>query len=382
MNPALRVARLFGIDVRVHFSFLIVLLLGALEFGRLHGPRGAMFGALLVLALFACVTLHELGHSLVARRFGGHVQDIILLPIGGVARMLREPTRPIHELWVAVAGPAVNVLIAIGLGVGLGLNVEQLQRGPEGLGLVERLDGRAFLAWLFTFNVSLALFNMIPALPMDGGRVLRAVLAMIVDRARATVWSANIAQVLALGFVFLAFQLQNPILLVIFGFVFLGAGQEKRDARASLLLSDMTAGEVCHPGLEVLSYTDTLGDVVDHALRGNQSVFPVIAGSDVRGVVLRDEAVEAAMRLGLKAHVSAVLRSQLHVCTPDTPLTAVRELLATVALPVVVADGSRLVGVLSREDWMRITQLAARLSGAGIRRPRSVPEPSAPASSP
>ncbi|MGC4095202.1 MAG: site-2 protease family protein [Polyangiaceae bacterium] len=374
MIGSLRIARIFGIEVRAHVTFVLLLLLAALNFGQGAGTRGALFGVLLVLAQFACITLHELGHSLVARRFGAQVREIVLLPIGGMARMLREPKTPWAELATAVAGPLVNVVIAFALAA------VWMARGgvPDQALLAEQLkhlNASSFLLWLMASNMVLAVFNMIPALPMDGGRVLRASLSFFLGRTRATVIAAGIGQLIALGFVGFGLFEQHPWLLLIGVFVFLAAGQERRATRASDALQELTAGEVCHPAAEALAPSDDLGDAVDHALRTAQTVFPVLYGTDLVGVVLRDEVLLAAGKLGLRANLSHVLRRNLPAVRAEASLVEVRERINETGLPVVVLSEQKLMGILSAEDLARITEVSIRLASSGIRRP---PQPRAP----
>jgi Zn-dependent protease len=375
MKWSLRIARVAGIDIRVHVSFVLTLLLGAYQFSHHYGPAGVGFGVVLMLALFACVTLHELGHSLVAQRFGGVVREIVLLPIGGVARLTREPVRPVHELLVAAAGPAVNVVIAAVLFVSLrapfsnfGNYLQMLLAEPNLL---------AMGGWLLLGNVSLALFNMIPALPMDGGRVLRAVLAMLLGRQRATIIAAGVGQALALGMVAIGVLSPAPVLALIGLFVFLGAAQERDTSRSAQALSQLSAGEVCDPSAILLSPTDDLGDLVDHALRNAQSSYAVVHGTELVGVVLRDEAVAAVPRLGLRASLSEVLRRDLTAVEAETPLVELRARIVERGLPVVVTEGRRFMGVLGMEDLARIAGLSRRLAAAGIRRPRGEVLPAA-----
>lgn len=374
MKWSYRLLRVADIDIRVHATFALALLLGAFQFGMGYGARGALFGVLFVIALFICVTLHELGHSLVAQRFGSTVREIVLLPIGGVAKLLREPTRPLHELLVAVAGPLVNVVIALGLFIALGLDVERLaepnyqaQIAP----LFEPPEFSALFGWLLLGNVSLAVFNMIPAFPMDGGRVFRAILSFGLGRARATLIATVVGQLLAVLLIVVAIvSLESPILALIGLFVFFGASQEKQYGRAVQVLDDLSAGDVCDPHATHLSPIDDLGDVVDHALRTGQSLFPVVHGSELLGVVLREEALRAAARVGLRASVQVVLRRDFSMLDARVPISEVRVRIADTGFPVVVTDRQRFVGVLGIEDLSRIVALAARLASAGIRRPK------------
>ncbi len=369
VRGSFRIARLFGIEIRVHLTFFLLVAYSALVEGR-QGVRAGVFAVLSVLALFACVTLHELGHSLVARRFGAHVRDIILLPIGGMTRMLREPTRPLAELLTALAGPFVNFAIAVVIAVVL---VQRLGAPPDKaywLYQIEHPSREALFALLLPMNVFLALFNMLPALPMDGGRVLRAILSFFLGRSRATTIAAALGQVFGVGLALAGLAGGWPGLVLIGALVFFGAAQERNLGVASEVLLELTAGEVCNPAAQALAPGDDLGEVLDHALRTPQAFFPVVYGSDLIGVVLRDEAVFAASRLGLRANISQVVRRNLPLCAADTPLLEVRERVLQAGLPVVVVDGPRLLGILGPEDLARITAVSARLASAGIRRPR------------
>jgi Zn-dependent protease/predicted transcriptional regulator len=379
MKWSYRLLRVAGIDIRVHVTFVLALLLGASEFVGDYGGRGAVFGVCLVCALFACVTLHELGHGLVAQRFGVSVREIVLLPIGGMARLAREPSRPLHELLVAVAGPLVNVVIAITLFFVLGLSparlldpayVEQLPA------LLEPPHPRALLGWLLLGNIGIALFNMIPAFPMDGGRVLRAILSFGLGKSRATAVATRVGQFLAIGMMLLAiFVLNQPMLALVGLLIFFAAGQEKVLGRAGEVLDDLTAGDVCDPNAVALGPSDDLGDVVDHALRSGQTLFPIVYGTELLGIVIREEALEAATRLGLRASLREVLRRDLPVVDAKTPVLDVRTVFSDTGLPVVVTDERRFLGVVGSEDLARIVALGARLGAAGIRRPRAVAVP-------
>jgi Zn-dependent protease len=226
MKWALSLGRIAGIPVYVHATF--ALLLGWIAF--LHwtssGSLSAVAsGLLFIVALFGCVLLHELGHALAARRYGIRTRDITLLPIGGLARLERMPDRPVQELWVALAGPAVNVAIAAVLFLWL--------VGTRTLVPLESLSvvGGPFVERLLVVNLFLAVFNLIPAFPMDGGRVLRALLAMRIDYVRATRIAATVGQGVALLFGFVGL-FANPFLILIALFVWSGASQESAMVQA------------------------------------------------------------------------------------------------------------------------------------------------------
>ena len=220
MKWSWRLAEVAGIGVYMHATFLILIGWVVLtHWLQDESLTDTLRGVIFILALFACVVMHEFGHALTARKYGIKARDITLLPIGGVARLERMPEEPKQELWVALAGPAVNLVIAAALFLWLELtgNVPQMAE-------VGQLGG-PFLAQLMVVNVFLVVFNMLPAFPMDGGRVLRALLATRIPYTRATEIAASLGQAMALLFGFLGF-FTNPFLLFIAFFVWIGAAQE------------------------------------------------------------------------------------------------------------------------------------------------------------
>jgi Zn-dependent protease len=220
MSGSWRIGRLFGIDLFVHWTFFLLLGWVAWSHYAAHYDwLETLMGVAFILALFAIVVMHELGHALAARQFGVRTRDILLLPIGGVARLEHIPENPRQELVIALAGPAVNVVLAASLLVGLSMSSGIMQVSEAA-----RVGG-AFLSQLFWVNVSLALFNMLPAFPMDGGRVLRALLAMRMDYVRATQTAAAVGQTMAVVLAIIG-VFYNPFLIFIAIFVWLGAGAE------------------------------------------------------------------------------------------------------------------------------------------------------------
>jgi Zn-dependent protease/CBS domain-containing protein len=371
-----RVLRVFGIDIRVHATFLIIVWVGALEWGQRYGSSGYLFGSLLTLTAFVCVTLHELGHSLVAQRFGVEVKEILLLPIGGVAQLRREPGKALHELLIAVAGPLVNVLIAAILFAVLrpqGLDEVMPRAGSE---VFSAPTWRGFAGWLLFFNVGLALFNMIPALPMDGGRVLRALLTMWVGKPKATRVAAGLGQVLAVLIIVYAFWGPGGPLLAIIGvFVFLAAAQERSSQTASSALSELRAGEICDPDALALSPGDQLGVVIDELLRSSQSAFAVLHGNDLVGVVTREDVLRSAPTLGPAAPVSQIMRRELKAVRAEIPLDQLRSILIEHRSPAVVMANEGPLGVLTLEDLGRVAAVMQELASRGLRRPVPAPAP-------
>jgi Zn-dependent protease len=207
-----------GTVIRIHLTFVLFLLwIGGAHYAQ-GGSQAAMEGVLFMVLLFACVLLHEFGHVFAARRYGVQTPDITLLPIGGVARLERIPEKPSQELVVALAGPAVNVVIAALLFLALG--------GMPSMASMEVDNpGVSLLARLASVNVFLVLFNLIPAFPMDGGRALRALLATRMGYSRATQIAASIGQAVAFALGLLGL-FGNPLLIFIALFVYLAASSE------------------------------------------------------------------------------------------------------------------------------------------------------------
>lgn len=355
MGSSFLIARIRGIDIRVHVLFLLVLLWAGLQWGWVRGLglAGALYGVLFIILLFVCVTLHEIGHSLVARRFGIRVRDITLLPIGGVAHLEGEPRGPIQELWMALAGPLVNIAIAVGL---LPWVVSVLGwRMLEGWAiLVAQLRQPTFdrlLADLLLTNVGLALFNLLPAFPMDGGRVLRALLAVQLGELGATRVAVRVGKGLAvmLGFAGLLTGALNLLLVALF--IFFAAEQEWQGVRLKSLLAHMPArlatqrlGWALHPH-------DPLSRAVEIALRTGQMDFPVFEGNMLRGLLTRDELAQAFRKYGPDVPVAWVMRTWVPRVEAGESLYSVQRVLEGSGSPVVfiVQDGY-LLGLATRES--------------------------------
>ena len=251
MKSSWRIGRIAGIDVHLHFTFLILLGWVALShYLQRQSWQDALSGLAFIVALFTIVVLHELGHALTARRFGIRTRDITLLPIGGVARLERIPENPKQELLVALAGSAVNVVLAALLFVVLFVGAE-LSAAKE-----FKLVGGHFLAKLMWVNVSLAVFNLLPTFPMDGGRVLRALLAMRMDYVRATNIAASIGQGLAWVFGIIGL-FTNPFLMFIALFVWMGAAQEAGQAQMKSALAGLPVSRVMMTEFRTLAPNDT-----------------------------------------------------------------------------------------------------------------------------
>lgn len=353
MKWSLKLGQIAGIGIFVHWTFVILLVW--IVYAHISQGKSAALaarGVAFVLAIFACIVLHELGHALTARRYGIRTRDITLLPIGGLARLERMPDDPTQELWVALAGPAVNVIIAFVLSI-----VLVLLRGVQGFTQLAFIGGD-FLAGLVFVNVVLVLFNLLPAFPMDGGRVLRALLARNMDYVRATQLASSVGQGMAILFGIWGLLLGHPILLFIALFVYLGAQQEAHMAQARALLGGVPVHDAMVTRFRVLEVTDSLATVVAELLQGEQQDFPVVEAGRVVGVLTRSDVIVALAQGDRDALVSDVMRRECQVVDEsemlqETFLRMQQQQCAT--LPVVRND--ELVGLLTLEnvgEWMMI----------------------------
>lgn len=360
----LKVATVAGIRINLHVTFVLVLILGAWPW-LVWGTAGAIFGATVSLAVFACIALHELGHSLVALAYGIPVTDITLTPIGGVAVLKDRPKTPTQELLIAIAGPAVNVAIAAVLGLGgvwlMGADralaaVQGIAQGPPSL---ER-------AWvmLVSANIGLAVFNMLPALPMDGGRVLRALLSYVFAAERATRIAAVVARIVAAGFVaiWLVFDATSPMLPVIALVVFFGAGAEVREAKVHRLLALIRATDVVSPYAPRFELGTTLGEAMQVLLVSPHPVFAVEQQGRLVGVARRHDLLEAVREKGAWGFVSSVVIREVPVVDPfDTVEDARSKLSRSAGQAVAVIRQGVFLGLITELELVRAMEVASGL---------------------
>ena len=359
MKWSWRIGRLGGIDLRVHATFLILLAWMALVYYRSSGTAvGAARGVLFTLALFASVVLHEFGHAAAGRRVGVPTRDITLLPIGGVARLEYIPRNPKHELGIALAGPAITVAIALVLGVVLWLLHAPLAMTGDA---VVTGDGAGFLAQLMWVNVYLLVFNLLPAFPMDGGRVLRAALAMRTGYLRATEVAARVGRAFALVFGIVGI-FYNPFLVLIALFVWLGAAAESSASQEHELLGGVTVDRLMIRELHTLSPDDTLDTAMRYVLEGFQHDFPVVEHGRVVGVLTRAGMVAGLGRGGQGSAVSASMDSSFRTTTPTEPVEqAVARLRECHCSTMPVLDHGQLTGVLTSENIAEFVMIASAL---------------------
>lgn len=347
MRWSFPIGRLLGSELRVHATFLILLAYvggSAYSFG---GLDAALVNVAYVLALFACVIAHEYGHALTARRFGIPTPDITLLPIGGVARLMRIPEKPGQEVLVALAGPAVNVVIFFVLWITAGLSFEAapLTGGMTFADLPRELA---------TLNLILAAFNMIPAFPMDGGRVLRATLAMVTDRVKATRIAAGVGQVLAVGFGIYGFYIGSFIYPLIAVFIFMAARAEARDVRLRAMAKTETAGNVMATGFKALGTSLTLEQAREAFDRERVAEFPVVdsASRRITGLLARKQLDDQYHTLGAQAPITRVMATNVPVVQDATPLAHVLRLLNSAPAVAVTDATGEVAGYVSHRTVM------------------------------
>ncbi len=354
------IARIFGTELRVHITFFLLLAWIGLAYYQQGGMDAAISGILFILALFVCVVAHEFGHAFAARRYGIRTPDVTLLPIGGMARLERMPEKPSEEIVVALAGPAVNIVIALALFLFLNARFDLAS-----LSALEDPRGE-FLVRLASVNIFLVIFNMIPAFPMDGGRVLRALLATAYPRSKATRIAARIGQGLAFAFGFLGL-LGNPLLIFIAIFVYIAATAEAQQTELQEVSRNINVRDAMITRFETLPEQATLGDVADALLRTTQAEFPMVSRDGrLLGFVTRNALIAALRDSGVHAPASAAIHADIPRTHPGARLDrALKALLESGAPAIAVVDvDDRLIGYVTPENIGELVMIEAS-SGRG-----------------
>lgn len=360
MGWSLNLGTIAGTTVRVHFTFLLLLVWIWLTHYRIGGTPAAWEGVAFIIAVFACVVLHEFGHIAAARYFGIGTPDITLLPIGGVARLERMPEEPGQEFVIAVAGPLVNVAIAALIFALLGGSA-----GVEQMAGIE--DPRMnFLARLAGVNVFLVLFNMIPAFPMDGGRILRAALAARLSWSRATQIAATIGQGLAFVFGFVGL-FYNPLLIFIGIFVYLAAAAEAQNAQIREVATSVLVGDVMITEFARLERSATLDEAIEMLLATTQHDFPVTdSAGHLKGLVTRNDMIRTLKEKGPAEPVASAMRSDIpkihHRKSLEESLRLMQQ--ADVPAVAVVDNSDRLVGLMTHETIGEMLMVRSAVSDA------------------
>jgi Zn-dependent protease/CBS domain-containing protein len=369
MGGSFKIGRFSGIDVRVHWTFLLLLaffaFLGYQNSGSLAGALTPIAG---IVALFICVVLHEFGHSLVAQRLGIVVRSITLLPIGGVSNLESLPEKPSDEVKITLAGPLVNVVLApIFFGAGLLLGAEP--RMPTdlfgGIGSVGQ-----FFFYLGYLNVVLAVFNLIPAFPLDGGRVLRGALATRLGAPRATEIASRVGQLFAAAFFLVGLFGGNFLLALIGVFVFFGANGEAQMVKQRELTRGLNVSDVMgtKPRTETVTPYHTFGQVLDSVIHGYQEDFPVVDGDKLVGMITREEIMTAAHSPERYSSVRDLMKTNVPTISSQADLfeEGLRALQQSDLRALPVTENGELVGMLTIEDvgQARLLGTPPRATGA------------------
>jgi Zn-dependent protease/CBS domain-containing protein len=346
MSGSIKLFEVGGTAVRLHPTFFLLLLwIGAVYWIR-GGPQEAIGGVIFIAILFVCVLLHEFGHVWMAKQYGIRTPDVTLLPIGGVASMERMPEKPGQEILVALAGPAVNLVIAFALTLVLGVAFDPME--------IARLEEphSSLIARVAAANLALFVFNLIPAFPMDGGRVLRALLTLRLGFRRATQVAAWIGQALAIGLGF-AGLFGNPLLILIAIFIFLAASAEAGQVQARDLARGYLASQAMITSFQTLNPTSTADDAATLLLRTTQQEFPVTdAAGRLRGVLTREALIRALSERGGATPVLEFMTEDIRTVPANACLDTVLDALQKGPVGVIgVVDGQqRLLGYVTSEN--------------------------------
>jgi len=356
-----KLARIAGIDVYMHATFLLLIGWVAFNHWTEQGTLDAVIsGVFFILLLFGFVVMHEYGHALTARKFGIKTRDITLYPIGGVARLERMPEKPIEELWVALAGPAVNVVVAAAL-----FSYLLLTRTFEPFTSLTISTG-SFIERLMVVNLWLVGFNLIPAFPMDGGRVLRALLGLRMEYVQATHVAATVGQ----GFAFLFGIIglfSNPFLLFIAFFVWMGASQEASMVQMKSSVSGIPVTRAMLTDFQALTPRDTLARVVGLILAGSQHDFPVIQDDQVVGILDRDAFMKALSERGQSTLVAEVMRRDVsEIDSHEMVEAALRRLQENGSKTLPVTHNGQLVGLITSENITEYLMIRSALRTASV----------------
>jgi Zn-dependent protease/predicted transcriptional regulator len=366
MKYSLYLGRISGIRISVHWTFLLLIIWivysnirSGLNFTEIVWSVG------FVLVIFLCVILHELGHALAAQRYHIKTRDITILPIGGVAQLESMPEKPREELVVALAGPLVNVIIA-----GILFPFVSVSGRLAEFESLETIGSGNFLPALMSINLWLAVFNLIPAFPMDGGRVLRALLGFRLPHPKATRIAASIGQVLAIGFVFLGFIFPQPFLVFIGFFIFIGAQQEAVYSRSKFMLQGYTVGDVLMDEIPFIDKNASVREAATRLLHSQNKNFVVTSEGRPVGTLTRNEIIRALGERGENITVDEIKDVNMLVLSRTMPLEQAWNLMRQQRKPLMlVMSGGQLEGVVDEENVAEFVLVRTAADRSGARRP-------------
>jgi Zn-dependent protease len=364
MKMSLYIGKIAGIKLFIHWTFLLLIAWVLISnYRNGFDSTAALYSVALVLSAFFCVTLHEFGHALTAKYFHYNTRDITLLPIGGMARMDEFPEKPRHELAVSIAGPLVNVAIALIL-----LPFVLLAGMQNNASALSDVSWNNFLSSLFFINVSLAVFNLLPAFPMDGGRVFRALLSFFTTRVKATHIAARTGQVVSVLFVVLG-VLYNPVLAVIGVFIFLLAQAENQQVKSVSILQGYTVNDVLMKKYYSLDEFATIDDAVKGLLDVQATDFLIMRNGIAIGTLNRTEIIKALTEHGKMYPVTQAMNAHVQILTPGMPLDKVfggTQKSDSALFPVM--QGEQLVGVVDMNNILELVMVIQASEGYRNRR--------------
>jgi len=317
MKWSLYLGKPWGIKLFIHWTFLILIgwvLISQLSQGSTL--QQALWPVGFILAVFACVTFHEYGHALAARKYNVSTQKITLLPIGGIASLEKIPDKPSEELVVAAAGPLVNVVIAILIYLGLILSGTPVIFPTE----MNQMNISNFFPMLMLVNIILVVFNLIPAFPMDGGRMLRALLAMRMDKIIATRWASSIGQFFAILFAFWGLMAGNPFIIFIAVFIYLGAQAEYQNMASVSLLSGFKVRDITMHKFTALHPYERLSHAIQIMLDSQEERFVVLSDQQVVGTLTKRNIIEGLNNHGPDLSIQQAMNKDIQTVTEETPL--------------------------------------------------------------
>jgi len=357
MKWSWKLFRFKGIDVNIHATFALLLIWVAYSYwATSQSITTTLYGVAFIIALFTCVLLHEFGHALTAQKYGITTKNITLLPIGGISNLEKMPEKPREELRVALAGPAVNLGLAAIFAVGMFFT-----SGFQSFNWSTLISGTIWQK-LFAINISLGLFNLITAFPMDGGRVLRAALAARMEFSRATQIAANIGQLSALIFGFVGL-IYDPLLIFIALFIWIGASQESSAAQVKSALSGIYVSQAMITKFDTLTPQNRLGDAVDLILSGTQQDFPVVQLDQVVGMLTRSDLIKTLSEEGKYVNVQSVMQKSFTTVNQTDEIEIAAERLQKCGcktLPV-TDDTGHLVGIITMENIAEFLMIQSAL---------------------
>jgi Zn-dependent protease/predicted transcriptional regulator len=354
MKGAFKLGSISGIGIFIHWSFsLLIAYIVYSNYKNGQNTSEILWSVLFVLSIFMTVLLHELGHALAAKRYNINTKRITLLPIGGLAELETIPEKPMEELVVALAGPLVN----LGFAFLTSLIIEFPSLENMASMLTGVINSQNFLLNFFLVNLWLVLFNLIPAFPMDGGRVLRALLAFKLRREKATLIAARIGQFIAIIFIFIGFS-SSPALILIGIFILIGAQSEATYTKTKSTLSHYTVRDVSMGEIKTINSSETVNTAVQMLLQGQSTYFLILENEQPIGTLSRDEIISGLSEHGGNVAIQTVMNKEIVFLESNTPLEeAYRKLRESNTYLIVIVENQQMIGVLDNENILEFIMI-------------------------